>query len=41
MYANKDLISVDESVQREALNNFYERRAGVRIDKLYIGKSLR
>ena len=41
MYANKDLISVDESVQREALKNFYEQRAGVRKEKVYIGKSLR
>ena len=31
MYANKDLFAVDESVQREALKNFYEQRAGVRI----------
>ena len=32
MYANKDLFAVDESVQREALKNFYEQRAGVRIN---------
>ena len=31
MYANKDLFAVDESVQREALKNFYEQRAGVKI----------
>ena len=31
MYANKDLFAVDESVQREALKNFYEQRAGVNI----------
>ena len=30
MYANKDLFAVDESVQREALKNFYEQRAGVK-----------
>ena len=34
MYANKDLFAVDESVQREALKNFYEQRAGVRIKHL-------
>ena len=31
MYANKDLFAVDESVQREALKNFYEQRAKVKI----------
>ena len=34
MYANKDLFAVDESVQREALKNFYEQRAGVRFKHL-------
>jgi len=34
MYANKDLFAVDESVQREALKNFYEQRAGVEKKKL-------
>ena len=35
MYANKDLFAVDESVQREALKNFYEQRAGVKIIDAY------
>ena len=30
-YGNKDLFAVDESVQREALKDFYEQRAQVKI----------
>ena len=31
IFANKDLFAVDEAVQREALKNFYDQRAGVKL----------
>ena len=33
IFANKDLFAVNESVQREALKNFYEQRARVKVPK--------